>query len=68
MIKVALQYARYALTTLAILVFLLATPGITGVQWKSALIVSLALAMSSSAIALPMLQERGVPAKDSSIY
>jgi len=51
--------AQYVLTTLSILVFLLATPGITGVQWKSALIVSLALAMSSSAIALPMLQERG---------
>jgi glutathione-regulated potassium-efflux system protein KefB len=54
-----LGLAQYVLTTLAILLFLLATPGITGAQWKSVLVVSLALAMSSSAIALPILQERG---------
>ena len=51
--------AQYVLSTFAILIFLLATPHVTGVQWKSALVVSLAFAMSSSAIPLPILEERG---------
>jgi len=51
--------AQYVLTTFAIMVFFLATPGIADVQWKSVLIASLALAMSSSAIPFPILEERG---------
>jgi glutathione-regulated potassium-efflux system protein KefB len=51
--------AQYGLTTLAILVFFLATIGIADFQWKSALVASLALAMSSSAVAFPILEERG---------
>jgi glutathione-regulated potassium-efflux system protein KefB len=51
--------AQYVLTTLAILMFVAVSYGISRVQWQSALVVSLGLAMSSSAIPLPMLQERG---------
>jgi len=51
--------AQYVVTTLAILVFFLATPGVSNAQWKSVLIASLALAMSSSAIPFPILEERG---------
>jgi glutathione-regulated potassium-efflux system protein KefB len=50
--------AQYALTTAAILAFFVAVFGITGVQWQSALVVSLGLAMSSTAIPLPILEER----------
>ena len=51
--------AQYALTTAAILAFVAVSYGMGRVQWQSALVVSLGLAMSSSAIPLPMLQERG---------
>jgi glutathione-regulated potassium-efflux system ancillary protein KefC len=51
--------AQYALTTAALLAFIAVSYGIARVQWESALVVSLGLAMSSSAIPLPMLQERG---------
>ena len=50
--------AQYLLTTAAIMAFLVAIFGITRVHWQSALIVSLGLAMSSAAIAYPILQER----------
>src|SRR5215469_8579992 len=50
--------AQYLLTTAAILVFVAASYGILRVQWQSVLVVSLGLAMSSSAIPLPTLQER----------
>jgi len=48
--------AQYALTTAALLAFIAVSYGIARVQWESALVVSLGLAMSSSAIPLPMLQ------------
>lgn len=51
--------AQYVMTTLAIFAFILATPGISSAQWKSVLIASLALAMSSGAIPFPILEERG---------
>jgi len=51
--------AQYVLTTFAIMAFFLATPGISEVQWKSVLVAGLALAMSSSAIPFPILEERG---------
>jgi glutathione-regulated potassium-efflux system ancillary protein KefC len=51
--------AQYVLTTFAIMAFFLVTPGIPEVQWKSVLVASLALAMSSSAIPFPILEERG---------
>jgi len=50
--------AQYVLTTAVILAFIAVSYGIARVQWQSALVVSLGLAMSSSAIPLPMLQER----------
>jgi Kef-type K+ transport system membrane component KefB len=50
---------QYAATTVAILIFFAALFGLTGVQWRSALVASLGLAMSSAAIPLPILQERG---------
>jgi glutathione-regulated potassium-efflux system protein KefB len=51
--------AQYVLTTAGILAFVAVSHGIVHVRWQSALVVSLGLAMSSSAIPLPMLQERG---------
>jgi glutathione-regulated potassium-efflux system protein KefB len=51
--------AQYALSTLAILAFLALSIGIARVQWQAALVAGLALAMSSAAIPLPILQERG---------
>jgi glutathione-regulated potassium-efflux system protein KefB len=51
--------AQYVVTTVAIVAFLAAVFGLAGVQWRSALVAGLGLAMSSSAIPLPMLQERG---------
>jgi glutathione-regulated potassium-efflux system protein KefB len=50
---------QYSLTTAAMFAFFAAIFGVPGVQWQSALVVSLALAMSSAAIPLPILQERG---------
>src|SRR5262249_32350306 len=50
---------QYAVTTAAILVFVVVSYGISQVQWRSALVVALGLAMSSAAIPLPILQERG---------
>jgi glutathione-regulated potassium-efflux system protein KefB len=50
---------QYAVTTVAILAFFTAVFGLAGVQWRSALVASLALAMSSAAIPFPLLQERG---------
>jgi glutathione-regulated potassium-efflux system protein KefB len=51
--------AQYALTTAAIAAFFAVIAGVTTVKWQSALVVGLSLAMSSSAIPLPILQERG---------
>src|SRR5215468_5043523 len=51
--------AQYVLTTLAILAFLALAVGIGRVHWQAALVASLGLAMSSAAIPLPILQERG---------
>lgn len=51
--------AQYVLTTAAIVVFLAVVVGIATVKWQSALVVGLAIAMSSSAIPLPILQKRG---------
>lgn len=51
--------AQYILTTAAIMAFFVAIFGISRVQWQSALVISLGLAMGSSAIAYPILQERG---------
>jgi glutathione-regulated potassium-efflux system protein KefB len=51
--------AQYAATTAAIFGFFAAINGVSAGHWQSALIASLALAMSSDAIALPVLQERG---------
>ena len=51
--------AQYALTTAALLAFFIGIAGIAGAYWQSALVVSLALAMSSAAIPFPVLQQRG---------
>lgn len=51
--------AQYGVTTVAFLVFFTAIFGLGGVQWRSALVASLGLAMSSAAIPFPILQERG---------
>jgi len=50
--------AQYAATSAALFVFFTAITASVS-HWQSALIASLALAMSSDAIALPVLQERG---------
>jgi glutathione-regulated potassium-efflux system protein KefB len=50
---------QYALTTAGILVFFVAVFGLAGIQWRSALVASLALAMSSAAVPFPILQDRG---------
>jgi len=51
--------AQYALTTAAVVAFLALSIGIVHVQWQAALVVGLALTMSSAAIPFPILQERG---------
>ncbi|HSS69671.1 MAG TPA: cation:proton antiporter [Casimicrobiaceae bacterium] len=51
--------SQYVVTTAVVAAFFAATLGIAGVQWQSALVASLGLAMSSAAIPLPILQERG---------
>src|SRR5215468_8667794 len=51
--------AQYVATAVAMLLFFVALFGIAGVHWRSALVASLGLAMSSAAIPLPILQERG---------
>jgi len=51
--------AQYALTAAAILAFFVAIAGFAGVEWQSALVLSLGLAMSSAAVPLPILQDRG---------
>ena len=51
--------AKYAATTAGIMAFLALVTGIGQVQWQSALVVALGLAMSSTAIAVPNLQARG---------
>ena len=51
--------AQYLLTTAAIAAFFTVVLGVATVTWQSALVVGLAIAMSSSAIPLPILQERG---------
>lgn len=51
--------AQYALTTAAIAAFVAVSVGIAHAKWESVLLVSLGLAMSSAAIPLPILQERG---------
>jgi glutathione-regulated potassium-efflux system protein KefB len=51
--------AQYALTTAALVAFLALSIGIVHVQWQAALVVGLALTMSSAAIPFPILQERG---------
>src|SRR6516165_1149643 len=50
---------QYALTTAGILVFFVAVFGLAGIQWRSALVASLAIAMSSAAVPFPILQDRG---------
>jgi glutathione-regulated potassium-efflux system ancillary protein KefC len=50
---------QYVITTVAIFAFLIAIAGTSGIHWQSALVIGLGLAMSSTAIALPSLQERG---------
>ncbi len=50
--------AQYLLTTAAIAAFFAIIVG-AAMKWQSALVVGLGLAMSSSAIPLPILQERG---------
>jgi len=50
--------AQYALTTVALVALMVAIIGIDQIQWKSAIVASLGLAMSSTAIFLPALQER----------
>ena len=50
---------QYVVTTAVLLVFVAVSYGIAQKQWGSVLVVSLGLAMSSAAIPLPMLQERG---------
>jgi len=50
--------AKYAATTAAIVAFLALATGIGQVPWRSALVVALGLAMSSTAIAVPQLQRR----------
>jgi glutathione-regulated potassium-efflux system protein KefB len=54
-----LGVAQYAVTSLGILIFFTAVFGLSSVQWRSALVASLGLAMSSAAIPFPILQERG---------
>jgi len=51
--------AQYTLTTAAIFAFLFVVVGIGTMQWQSALVAGLALALSSAAIPLPIVQERG---------
>ena len=51
--------AQYALTTAAIFAFLFVVVGIGTMQWQSALVAGLGLALSSAAIPLPIVQERG---------
>jgi len=51
--------AQYAFTTAAIGAFLFATVGDASAHWHSVLVVSLALAMSSSAIPISILQAQG---------
>jgi glutathione-regulated potassium-efflux system ancillary protein KefC len=50
--------AQYALTSAALLALLVAIVGIDRVDWRSAVVASLGLAMSSTAVFLPILQER----------
>src|SRR5262245_62103008 len=50
--------AQYAATTIAFMAFFTAIFGVAGVQWRSALVASLGLALSSAAIPLPILEER----------
>jgi len=50
---------QYIVTTAALLAFFAAVFSSTDFRWQSALVVSLGLAMSSAAIPLPILQERG---------
>ena len=51
--------AQYLLTSAALVALLVAIVGFAGIHWRSALVVSLALAMSSTAVFLPILQARG---------
>jgi glutathione-regulated potassium-efflux system protein KefB len=51
--------AQYVLTTAAMVALFAVIVGVATVNWQSALVVGLGLAMSSSAIPLPILQERG---------
>ena len=54
-----LGLAQYAVTTAAILAFLMAVSRVAHIPWQSALVLSLGLAMSSTAIPIPILRERG---------
>jgi glutathione-regulated potassium-efflux system protein KefB len=54
-----LGLSQYVVTTAVTFAFFYLTLGIAGVHWRSALVASLGLAMSSAAIPLPILQERG---------
>ena len=49
---------QYALTVAAILAFFLVTGLVAGTHWRTALVVALALSLSSAAIPLPILKER----------
>jgi len=51
--------AQYVVTAAAIVAFFAVIFGVATVKWQSALVVGLGLAMSSSAIPLPILQGRG---------
>lgn len=50
--------AQYAVTSAALLALLVVIVGIDQIHWKSAIVASLGLAMSSTAVFLPILQER----------
>ena len=50
--------AQYVVTTAALLALLAAIVGIDRIHWRSAVVASLGLAMSSTAVLLPILQER----------
>jgi len=50
--------AQYVLTSAALLALLAVIVGIDHIQWRSAVVASLGLAMSSTAVFLPILQER----------
>jgi glutathione-regulated potassium-efflux system ancillary protein KefC len=50
--------AQYVLTSAALVALMVAIVGIDRVDWRSAVVASLGLAMSSTAIYLPIVQER----------